>query len=75
MSDTLPDCRPDARESVGVGGHMALCPPGLLDDRPELFFRELLMDRMINLGHDATRGTDLDDLGVLAELLPDRLEA
>lgn len=32
------------------------------------------MDRVIDLGHDTARGTDLDDLGILAELLPDRLE-
>jgi len=53
--------------------HRSASPP--LDDGPQLGQRELLVDRIVELGKHATGRAHLDQPGVAPQLLPNGLGA
>src|SRR5262245_26739117 len=58
--------------AVAVRRDDAVGHAGDLDDGPQLRAGELLVDRMVHFGEYATRGEELDEPGVTAQLLPSR---
>jgi hypothetical protein len=70
-----PQRRHDARLAVAVRRDDPVGEPRDLDDGPQLRHRELLVDRVVDLGQHAAGRAHLDHPRVAPQLLADRLGA
>ena len=69
--DSGTDAGLDRGIADGMGGHSNPCAVGFVGDRGEFRVRILLCARARAVGHDSARCRDLDQLGAVANLVPD----